>query len=264
MTLEELKLCELNILKEIKKFCDQNGLRYFLAGGTLLGAVRHKGFIPWDDDIDVCMPRSDYEKLQATFNKNNDRYKFVSMENDDDYCYLWGKVVDTQTTITERFCSQTKGAGVYVDIFIVDDGGNDYKNVVKQLNKAKKIRQTLQMAKVTRKKKPFINRIKAVRYDLVYAFRKCYYKKQKRISTKYAGKDSKYAVCFTAIYGEKEIYNKEIFRDAVKLKFEDEYFDVPIGYDKYLTQLYGDYMTPPPKDKQISNHAFLAYYKNID
>ena len=115
----EMKLIEMSILNEIDRFCKERGITYFLFVGTLLGAVRHKGFIPWDDDIDICMKREDYEKFFHDFNINRDDCLFaVNYKNDDEYYLASGKVIDTRTLLIEE--KDAAPIGVYVDVFPMD------------------------------------------------------------------------------------------------------------------------------------------------
>ena len=116
ISVEELKKLELDILKYLKNVCSENGLTYYLAFGTLLGAVRHKGFIPWDDDIDVWMPREDYEKLKIIMrNKVNSRYLFVTPKEYKNYGVAFGKIIDKKTLLVEESYSSEYDLGVYIN-----------------------------------------------------------------------------------------------------------------------------------------------------
>ena len=119
LSLEEKKKILVSILSEVHNFCDENNLKYFLPGGTLIGAVRHKGFIPWDDDIDIYMPRNDYEKFLCEFNKESERYQVISLKTDG-YYLPFGKVIDTKTVLIENVDSDYK-MGIYLDIFPLDN-----------------------------------------------------------------------------------------------------------------------------------------------
>ncbi|MBQ3446230.1 MAG: LicD family protein, partial [Synergistaceae bacterium] len=121
---QRLKELQLGILDAVVGFCGENGIKCWLNAGTLLGAVRHKGYIPWDDDVDLAMLRPDYDKFMASFNNHNDRYKFVCYENDPESFTHFGKVFDTSTVLYEpnekgeRLC-------VYADIFVMDNSPSD-------------------------------------------------------------------------------------------------------------------------------------------
>ena len=138
LSLEELKKVELDILIWFADICEQEKLNYTLSYGTLLGAVRHKGFIPWDDDIDVAMPRPDYEKFIEYCNTHETHYKLIDIHNDKGYNYLFAKVYDPNTTIVEKYANRFKANyGVYIDIFPVDGFGDDLDYALKFYNQYK-------------------------------------------------------------------------------------------------------------------------------
>lgn len=121
LNLNEIKAVELNILKQFDQFCKNNNLRYYLAGGTLLGAIRHKGFIPWDDDIDVCMNRPDYERLLNEFPQNNDNSNLqicdIKYKNfDAPFC----KIVANNTRVRNKFLGNLANSKLWIDVFPVD------------------------------------------------------------------------------------------------------------------------------------------------
>lgn len=133
ISVEELKMIQLKILDSIDDFCKKNGMQYFLFSGTLIGAVRHKGYIPWDDDVDICMKRKDYDRFFAEFNQQRqDTLKAISTETEKDYYLASGKVIDTATVIEEEN-NYAMPIGVYVDVFPMDYLPADDKKL-KQLN----------------------------------------------------------------------------------------------------------------------------------
>ncbi len=117
--IQELRQIQMGILDEVHQFCEANGLRYFLSSGTLIGAVRHKGYIPWDDDIDIYMPRQDYEQFLQTYSDTKGTYRAINPATEPHYYYTFAKVVDQRTRMVEK---ETEGyeIGVYMDIFPVD------------------------------------------------------------------------------------------------------------------------------------------------
>ncbi|MBR0069014.1 MAG: LicD family protein, partial [Synergistaceae bacterium] len=128
LDVEGLKKVELEILDVVAKFCDEHDIKYWLCYGTLIGAIRHKGFIPWDDDIDIAMLRPDYEKFMELFNKHNTRYRFSCSENDPDFPRYWGRVSDTNTVLIDSDFWKTH---IYVDIFCWDHAPDDVKALKK-------------------------------------------------------------------------------------------------------------------------------------
>ena len=132
LTDKEVKQIELDILEYVHNFCEENGLKYIMNYGTLIGAVRHKGFIPWDDDIDISMPRADYEKLIASFPKNG-RYKILDHRTSKDYFNNFVKVIDTNTKIVDNRNDKTYESGLFIDIFPMDRF-DDMKAVDKTYN----------------------------------------------------------------------------------------------------------------------------------
>ena len=124
LSLQELKDIEFNLLKEFRAFCNENGIRFFLAYGTLLGAIRYKGFIPWDDDIDVLVPREDYNKLIRIF-RDSDKYRLYSFERNQKYGYPFAKLCDMSTRKIEFYFEPLVDYGVDIDIFPLDYWDDD-------------------------------------------------------------------------------------------------------------------------------------------
>lgn len=269
ITLEEMKSIELNILKQIHELCISQGFRYFLIGGTLLGAVRHKGFIPWDDDIDIGMPRSDYEKLIEYCSSNETPFKLVCNKTDHNYGYLFAKAVDKNTVLIEENANKDGAElGIYVDIFPIDGLGDTYNEAIKNLNKTRFNRELLVAANW---KKFFRSKTRPIYYEpirLAFFFmsRMCSFRKLiNKIESQYGvdGFDKfKHAGCVCGSYRNKEIVERSVYSEYIQLPFEDAYFNCPKDYDKYLKCIYGDYMKLPPKEKQVSHHMFTAYYKD--
>lgn len=262
LTNEQLKCIELDILREIKRVCEENDLRFCLCGGTLLGAIRHNGFIPWDDDIDIYMSREDYNRFIRLFNKcSGDRYKFICMENSPVYCLPFGKVVCTETSLFETQCRSTPGMGVYVDVFPLDGLGDSLDRAKRIISKCSSYRRWLMLAMSKKRRATPIDMLKNLLCGVLFCCRRIFYSRYLKRATENSFETSKYVAFCGAYYGEKEILDKEIFSAFEFHEFEDELYPIPVEYDTYLRQLYGDYMTPPPKEKQITHHSFVAYYK---
>jgi len=266
MTLEEIRQTELGILKYTANFCDKHGLKYFLAYGTLLGAVRHKGFIPWDDDVDIIMRRDDYKKLCQIFNNYNSDYELLCLENTENYYVAFAKIVDKRTILQEGM-KNPLAMGVYIDIFVSDNLSNDYKLACKLVNKIQNRYKLIVAQNIADRKgrgwyKQLIVRVAQLLLGSIDRYKMLV--KIDAIAQTYSDiKESKYCGAITdASFTTKQIMERAWFKDVVKLKFEDCEFYVPKEYNKVLTALYGDYMTPPPVEQQVTHHCFKAHWKD--
>ena len=260
----ELKKIQIDILDNINKFCIDNNIKYWIDYGTLLGAVRHKGYIPWDDDIDIGMLREDYDKLIKLFNKSNNRYVLKDYILDKNWHYSYGKILDTDTIMYEPDEKNGIKSSVFIDIFIYDDLSNDDR-VVKNAFKKRKlygrlhVLQTYKVSYYENKRK--FNFIRLPLHLILKLFPKNYFvKKIVQIEMKYASNDAK----MVGLLCEKldVAFDKEDFADVTKIEFEGKKYFAPKDYDKHLKLAYGNYMELPPKEKRISNHKFVAYYKD--
>lgn len=248
--LDEIKNIELDILKYIHKICEENHLVYFMAGGTLLGAVRHKGFIPWDDDIDLLMFREDYEKMIKIINGDNSIYHMESLESDKEYLSTFAKVTDTRTRIKFAHKMNDKETGVFVDIFPMDGVGNNYKKSAGYVNFLSKCYHKFTSRRM-RVKNTKVNRFFINKYARLLEFMA----KRKNCNS------CKYIARVVNMRGECEIMKNKWFKSRVLLEFEGEKFYAPKGYDHYLTRLYGNYMQLPPSTQQRLVHSYSAYWK---
>lgn len=259
----------LDILVEIDKICNQLNLKYCLIYGTLLGAVRHKGFIPWDDDIDIMMPRSDYEQLRQYFVQENSlKYKFYDFETVDQYPYMIGRISD------ERFIISTDnekdyGLGVFVDIYPFDGLGNNYDEVVRFAKKGDRLSslcfRSTRLHPI-KKGNLFINIFEYILFKYSKLRGKKYFvNKLIELSTKYTYQSSEYVGCVTWLSGgEKDIFNRNDFDDLILHQFENYQFYIPKNYDLILKQIYGNYMQLPPKNQRIGHHFYKVYEKQKD
>lgn len=263
LSLQEIKNVELGILQMFDSFCRENNIRYYLAFGTLLGAIRYKKFIPWDDDVDVLVPREDYDRLLTLF-QDSERYHLYAFEKDPQFYYPFAKLCD-MTTRKEQSVYKNKGVdlGVDVDIFPLDAFDDDLEKAKKETERISKLGMWLRMSKL---EEPMTNDpVKRFAWNVVIAFAKLFgggyfIKKIIKASNKPHQKGEKYVGAKVwSMYGERGIVPAEAFADVVEVEFEGQKFLAPAGYDTYLTCLYGDYLPEPPKEKQKTHHAFKAY-----
>lgn len=269
--LRQLKKIEYRLLREFHAICEKENLRYSLGGGTLLGAVRHKGFIPWDDDIDLMMPRPDYDKFIAYCLDNEAPFGLKSFETDKNYVDLSAKIFDKTTVLVDNdVLDDDKKIGVNIDIFPVDGLGDAYKKAKRKFRSTAFKRNLLIAAQW---KKFYRSKTHAWYYE---PFRFAFYvlsrfvNKSKlfdKIQKKYKKIDFNsvsYAAAVGGSYREKEVLPQNVFTEYTDLPFEDGSFKAVAQYDKYLSSIYGDYMTLPPEGKRVSHHTFKAYYLNSE
>lgn len=260
---EEMKKIELNILIYFTEVCEENNLRYYLGGGTLLGAVRHKGFIPWDDDIDVMMPRPDFQKL-LSLSINNENYNIIK-PGTAGYYYNFAKLVDTRTILEEKGIKVIDGLGVYIDIFPLDgmpETPDARKKRFKELNSIRKRINNTCLLKPKFHRNPFAY-LNACR---IYNSNKnidlsSLQKKYLDSALKNSFDDSEFVFAAGGAYGARDIFPGKWFEKEIELQFENLSVKAFNGYDFYLTQLYGDYMTLPPEDKRVTPHHTIVYFK---
>ena len=253
---ERLKQSELNILDTFIKICEENSLRYFLAGGTAIGAIRHNGFIPWDDDIDVAMPRTDYDKFISISKDVLPDNLFLQNHNSDpEYHQGFSKLRNSKTTYIEtpsRFLEINHG--IFIDIFPID--GVPENPLMKELL-------------FTRSK---IVKVLLCRNDLSYFHGKrkliakliCTLVREKNTSKilnnfetlvkKYDYDSSKITICYFGSYGRNEYVERAVYGGGHISYFEGRKIKVPKMYDIYLSMKYGDYMKLPPEEERIGHH----------
>lgn len=255
--LSEVKRMQIEILDDIVSFCEAHGLRYFLAYGTLLGALRHKGYIPWDDDIDIHMPRPDYEKFVALYNSDKNCNAVVTHEKNRRYHVPFAKVYRKGTLVKEMFYKQSV-FGVYVDIFPLDGIKEKWQAFIcGQCIKFMYIKTFIFCKHQSLARKA---RIAVTKLILLPFTEHLILGTMKRIATRY-GYDQCTQVCsFGSRSAVREILPREVFEKSTMLTFEGKPYRAPQGYDRYLRQKYGEYMTLPHEEKRVSTHDSQAFY----
>ena len=262
---EEAKKIEFDILCHVADFCDKHGLQYFLAYGTLIGAIRHKGFIPWDDDIDLHMPRADYEKFIKLFAaENNGPYRVIS-PYEDIARHSFAKVVDTRTKKIENGVDYTHGfLGVDLDIFPLDGQPDDEEEYAAYYAKLvgifRKHHYLIMSAGKSLKKKLALPVLR-----LLIGKKSKVLDKVKKIHQKYPYEESSFVGCIEADFmTRKNRYKKEWVQSTVDVTFEGRSFKAPVGYHEVLTKVYGDYMKLPPIECQVTHHENNMFWLETD
>lgn len=258
----QLKKTLLEMLSWFHNFCIENDLKYFAVGGTLLGAVRHKGFIPWDDDIDLGMPREDYKKLEKLIgNKENGKYYFETPNTTrKGYYYTYGKLFDTDTTLVENSRDKLP-MGVYIDIFPFDGVGETKEEAIKYLSSVKRL-QDLLAVRVSgiRKGRAFYKNAAVAVARVIPSFLFNDKKLLKKIDSICSGKnfnDSKYVANMNGAWGLREITTREIVGTPKLYDFENIKIYGIEDYDAYLTGVYGNWRQLPPEEKRVSIHDYV-------
>lgn len=257
---KEAKKIQLDILQSIHDCCMKNGIKYSICGGTLIGAIRHKGFIPWDDDIDIFLLREEYNKLIRTFKDENNRYVLHCLENDPQYNYPYAKVEDSCTYLAEEVSACRIGANV--DVFPVDNCFDNEEDSIAYIRGSNKIK-TLYKGKliIPNKRNTIITRFCIYIVKFITCFHSLRDLAEKLSAYSMSGKNnSKYVATMVSGYGIKELQLRSNFSDFVTILFEDREFQAIKEYDSYLKKVYGDYMTLPPEDKRHSPHTIEGIY----
>ena len=254
--LEELKTIQLDLLQKTADFCENNGLRYFLCGGTLIGAIRHKGYIPWDDDIDIAMPRPDYDRFVKIFNKPENYYQVANLDVSPNYTNAFAKVYDNRTVLKELYYSGE--TGVNIDVFPTDG--------VKEVSQIRKIMLLHKL--LNTKEANYYKR--SLSKMLINTFGKLLLLpfSARRIARWIDNEARKYsfgslptAGVISNPIGLGEMVDKSVFDSDIYQEFEGRKYRIPVGYDTWLRSIYGDYMQLPPEEDRVTHHTFEAWWK---
>lgn len=261
LTLDAMKSIELEIMDEIDAICRKNHIPYFLMYGTLIGAHRHEGFIPWDDDIDICMFRSDYERFVELFaeSRSTDRFDLIFYRNGKAF-FPFAKVVDTTTVVYENFVRKDVGTGVWVDIFILDDidpAAPNLKALYRKRNRANLL-YSFTVADPNVGSSAMVKLAKRIICPIV---RNRDPQKPARIidetATQLSSGTSAYVTDFVGEGIPEHVFNRNLF-EPEEVDFEDRKYLAPKGYEDILTTIYGDWRTPPAEGNRPI-HTCEAY-----
>ncbi len=260
--LRKVQLTQLEIAKELKRVCEENDIRYFLNWGSLLGAVRHQGFIPWDDDMDFGMLREDYEKFRRIApEKLGSDFCFQDWSNEENYALPFGKLRKRNTVFVEAKCARFPENGIYIDIFPLDyapEGKEEQDRLTRRLLHLFRVK--LMKSGYT----PWMNEDKVVwKKRIGYLFYQflALFTTQKALVEQYEALSAAVPpgdTVYEQFARPTTFYLKEAWcRELAEYPFEDTTFAGPKAYDPVLTAMYGDYMQLPPEDQRENRHQIM-------
>lgn len=268
MTLQEIQSVSLDIMKHVHKFCDEHNIKYSLGYGSLIGAIRHRGFIPWDDDVDIVMMREDFDRFCQIYQDSPD-YKLFSCSRGNMYATC-ARVCDMKRTLVETGSPLfTEPTGLWIDIFPLDSVDDDYSIFLSKIEDIKDIHNKIFLARSSRQKlrlkdishpRTFIRQVlnyfkrgQCNLWDLV--------SKQDSLCRSFALSESgMMSMLVFPAYIDRDFSPKHVFSEVIDAPFEDTSFKIMKGYDEWLTIIYGDYMTPPSDNKAKRGHTVHKYY----
>ncbi len=262
LSIEECKERQILVLEKIDAFCKAHHLKYVLAFGTLLGAIRHNGYIPWDDDIDIMMPRADYDQFCEQF--TSDGAKLLCTETMSDYPYPFAKVIDSNTVLYEMGSNAIE-LGIYIDVFPMDYRPADEK-LHKKFCRKVDFWNRAWLYKSISKDMPCDFKHKL--YHWVFRIMTCTTSRReaankvKKLVEKYSDCNTGIVSCYTFRRGYRWELPFDTYFDSKKHIFEKTEFEIPKQYDLVLKKTYGDYMKLPPENNRTSGHIFKAYEKD--
>lgn len=251
---EQLHNKLLKIVKDFHSFCQEHNIRYYILGGTALGAVRHNGFIPWDDDIDIGIPRDDYDRLINLIDYLPDNLTCKYYKNTQHSPMHYIKIVDKNTTLIEKFYNYIV-EGIYIDVFPLDGAIKDDASDIKRRKKIYSLFNKICWKCNTEYKKGILRKCYKL-YCRLFNIDKMHHKLENLMTKVDFGKGDSVAN-FMGAYREKECVDLDCFGEPVLYKFEDTYLFGPSDIHKYLGCLYGDYMKLPPENERVLHHSFL-------
>lgn len=248
------------------EFCEENDLRYYMLGGTMLGAVRHQGFIPWDDDIDVGMPRRDYERLESLMKEKNNEQYILETPNSPakEFLYAFSKLYDSKTTVVEKTRWPVK-RGVNLDIFPLDGIGNTEIESFKNYKRILLLRNLL-LTRVTyiRKGRSILKNVSVLLSRMTRYFfsdKKLLYFTNS-VCKKYDFDTCEWCGNLVGAWRQRELMPRNLFGEPRKYLFENKQFYGPEHAEEYLKYLYGNWRKLPPVEQQVSHHEYI--YINLN
>lgn len=272
LTLKEIQNETLKLLLIFDSICKKINVQYFLMWGSLIGVIRHKGFIPWDDDLDVMMKRKDFDKLIKYLNSHDlGNIKLASRENTKNYEYNIPRIYNSNFIYKTTLKNQKEiELGIFIDIYPLDNYGNSKKNVniiYKKIHKYKR-NYYIYIGNFHNEKQPkkFLMSIQHKLLNWIYQDNYCkkIENKTQAILKKYTSDNDRYVGVATWDSNIKPYYfKKELFNEIIYQDFENIVVPIPKQFDEILKSTYGDYMQYPPKDLQKPSHNYMIFKKKV-
>ena len=265
LELKEIQKISTDILKVVADLCEKLNLRYYLMYGTLIGAVRHQGYIPWDDDLDIMMPREDYDALLKYWKEHGQQFKHLQVFTPDEvpeYPYMITRISDRRYRMIMDN-EKEYGMGIFIDIYPFDGLGNTKKEALKYALKGDRLSSLCYQA--TRKRcavETTTSNFRKMIKPAVFAFSKfcgkdIFQKKLKKLERNKPYDTSEYVGCVVWLTGgERDIFLREWFEEYEMVPFEDSFFRIPKAYDAVLRHAYGNYMELPPQKERVGHHNY--------
>ena len=252
ISIEEKKQIQLRMLEEIDEFCRRNGIRYSLAYGTLIGAIRHKGFIPWDDDVDIMMPLPDMMKFKAIF--HSETMCYCDVDTNPKYQYSFSRIVNTQTFEKEGIISTTYG--VAIDLYPIlglPDSVEEIQCFFNRIQPEKDRRlHIIRLRHIL---------LKILPINSIPGFNKAM-KRYRDLVFRYPYESTKYFFTNGGEFEMRNVYSFDLFKEIIDVSFEGRKFMAVACYDECLRQFYGDYMQLPPEEERVPYHGGHYYWRN--
>ena len=261
--LDDIKALEVEILNKFDEFCTHNNLKYCLTGGSLLGAVRHGGFIPWDDDIDIAMFRPDYDRLLELSSRMPEECKLFSIEKGDNSARLYGRICDMRYVSVDKYYDESLSNYFGIDVFPLDAVPSDPVEYAKFSKKVRLLRRMFIFSNSALFKgdgflKAYIIKPIPIIICKIVGAKRIYGMLRKLIHKTDYDK-SEHIALLTGRYTENEQYPKDKYYDLIRLDFEGLKLPAMRTYDEYLTRIYGDYMQLPDESERQPHHSFDLY-----
>lgn len=272
LSIKEIQTVSLEVLKQVTDLCDSLGLRYFLTYGTLIGAIRHKGFIPWDDDVDIMMPRPDYEKLLSFFLEHKSDYPNLELFNPvicENYPYMISRFSDNRYLLNVDN-EKPYGIGVFIDVYPLDGLGETIEEAKRFGGKGdilstfyyQSTRKHYDPQTITSGHKLLKAIVKLPVFVIAKILGKRFFEKQlNKLTWKSYDKSRFVGPVVWFVGGEENIFPRKWFDNLISVPYEQYSFKVPEKFDVFLRKMYGDYMKLPPEQDRVGHHYYKAYKK---